>query len=97
MAVRFHRRVQHDLNQALDYYRLESAKLADEFFDLFIEATAIANNNPKHFHFDPSGLRRFNLKRFPYHFLYDENAKGIRIWVLRHNKRHPSYGLRRFK
>jgi hypothetical protein len=36
-----------------------------------------------------------NLERFPYHFLYDTHAEFIFIFVVRHDKRHPSFGLRR--
>lgn len=32
---------------------------------------------------------------FPYHFLYEEDQRKIRFLVLRHDKRHPNFGLRR--
>ena len=35
------------------------------------------------------------LPGFPYHFLYRETSYGIRISVLRHDKRRPDFGMRR--
>jgi len=52
--------------------------------------------NPRRFHFDRSGLRRCNLERFPYHFLYDIRGEYVRVWVLRHDRRNPDFGLDRF-
>ena len=66
---------------SLQSFRSESGKLS---------------RTPRYFHFDRSGLRRCNLDRFPYHFLYDIRGEHIRIWVLRHNRRHPDFGLKRF-
>ena len=96
MNVRFHRRVQTDLNQVLKQYYEVSESLGDDFFKGFQTGVRKALENPKFFHFDASGLRRCNLDRFPYHFLYDLRGGFIRIWVVRHNHRHPAFGLRRF-
>ena len=59
---------------------------------MFIEA---ARATPERFHPSDGGLRRVNLKRFPYHFLYRVLPRGIRVVVVRHNRRHPHYGTGR--
>ena len=41
------------------------------------------------------GYRRTALATFPYHFLYEIDSFGIWIAILRHDRRHPSYGLNR--
>jgi hypothetical protein len=41
------------------------------------------------------GFRRANLKRFPYHLLYELHPTSLRVVLVRHNKRHPQYGLPR--
>ena len=46
-------------------------------------------------HFDPSGMRRSNLVKFPYHVLFEQHLDWIRIIVIRHHHRSPSYGLGR--
>ncbi len=96
MTVRFHRLVQRDVWQIMRYYERESGvKLADEFYDEFLRKAQESGANPNKFHFDSSGLRRAQLRRFPYHLLFRIREQSIFILVLRHDRRHPSYGVRR--
>ena len=96
MTLWFHRLVQRDVQSILRYYEGESGgKLADEFYAEFMHFVGLVAANPERFHFDASGLRRANLDRFPYHFLYRVRSDSILILVVRHNKRHPSFGVRR--
>jgi hypothetical protein len=96
VEARFHRQVQGDLDQILRKYYAVSPQLGDDFFAEFQIGVRKAVDNPGLFHFDRSGLRRCNLERFPYHFLYDIRGQSLRIWVLRHNRRNPGFGLKRF-
>lgn len=96
MEVRFHRRVQADVDEILRKYNEISRQLGEDFFAEFQIGIGKVVENPRRFHFDRSGLRRCNLDRFPYHFLYDIHGEHIRIWVLRHERRHPNFGLERF-
>jgi len=96
VSARFHRRVQHDLNEILEKYHTVSDQLGEDFFAEFQIGIQKACSNPRFFHFDSSGLRRYNLERFPYHFLYDIQKEGLRIWVVRHDQRKPGFGVRRF-
>ncbi len=50
---------------------------------------------PTRHHLDASGLRRKNLKRFPFHILYEILSDLIRVMVIRHDRRNPEFGLRR--
>lgn len=96
MAVIFNRAVQRDVHQILDYYESESGRrLADAFYRELIRRVEEANANPERFHFTEPPLRRANLRRFPYHFLFRQMGENIRILVVRHHKRHPSFGMRR--
>ncbi len=47
------------------------------------------------FYLNQRRYRRSGLPTFPHLILFLENAKSIRIIVLKHVKRAPSYGLRR--
>ena len=96
MLARFHRRVQVDLDEILVKYYGISDQLGDDFFAEFQIGVEKACANPRFFHFDSSGLRRCNLERFPYHFLYDVRSDSLRVWVVRHNHRNSTFGLRRF-
>jgi len=94
--VIFHRLVQRDMDGILRYYREEAAiSVADRFFETFLHVIDSALTSPKRFHPITSALRRANIPGFPYHFLYRETNFGIRILVLRHDRRHPDYGMRR--
>jgi plasmid stabilization system protein ParE len=96
MTVKFHRLVQRDAWEIMRYYERESGrKLADEFHDEFMAVVRAAAENPERNHFDSSGLRRAALRRFPHHFLYRVRRDDILILVLRHDKRHPAFGVRR--
>lgn len=96
MELRYHRRVQADLNRILEELGLISESLSDDFFAEFVAVVEKVASNLRFFHFDSSGLRRCNLDRFPYLFLYDIRRDHIRAWVVRHDRRNPSLGLRRF-
>lgn len=94
----YHRLIRRDLQSALDYYEAEgTAKLADRFF-ADVEATIRSiEQNPLGHHFSDGGLRRASLSSFPYHILYEAEPETIWIAVLRHDRRHPGFGLRRQK
>jgi plasmid stabilization system protein ParE len=83
------------LNQILEKYDDVAAQLGDDFFAEFKSGLVKARDNPRFFHFDACGLRRCNLNRFPYHFLYDIQSGIIRIWVVRHDQQNPRFGMRR--
>lgn len=98
MDVIYHRLINRDLRTALDYYESEGGlKLGDRFFEDVERTVTKIEANPKGFHFSDGGLRRAALKSFPYHFLYEYEEEKDVVWilVLRHDHRHPSYGLKR--
>lgn len=97
MEIRFHKRVRSDLKEILSKYDIISETLGDDLYAEFQVGIRRVSANPRYFHFDSSGLRRFNLERFPYHFLYDITDSMIRIWVVRHDHRDPHFGIQRFR
>lgn len=92
----FHPRFQKDLHDALEYYQEQAGKsVADRLFtEVEVEVHQILTS-PTLYHFDTSSLRRANLPKFPYHILFFESPDQIAFQVLKHNSRHPSFGLRR--
>jgi plasmid stabilization system protein ParE len=81
----------------MDHYASISEALAEGFWNELQGAFGNVVATPTAHHFDPSGLRRFNLKRFPYNILYVVKGDRIRIQVVRHNSRRPNFGVRRAK
>jgi plasmid stabilization system protein ParE len=54
-----------------------------------------AARRPESFSVRERELRRVNLLRFPYHFLFRIAGDTVRILVVRHHGRHPSLGIHR--
>jgi toxin ParE1/3/4 len=95
MKVGYHPAVQKDVNRALRRYDQFSERLGNEFWSELNKYIATAAANPLRFHRYLQDLRRANLKRFPYHFLYRILSDRIRIIAVRHHKQRPTFGLRR--
>jgi len=96
MTLSFNKRVSSDLKGILAFYEQESGmNLAEEFQAESIACLDRVLNNPQQFHFFINDLRRANLKRFPYHFLYRIESISIRILVIRHHHRNANFGVER--
>ena len=88
----YHPRVPAEVREILAYYDEVSPVVGDEFWQELTEALRLAREFPERHHFDPSGRRRGNLKRFPYHFLFRVFDETVRITVVRHDQRNPKFG-----
>jgi hypothetical protein len=95
MTCRYHPAAQKDVYGILDFYDALSTELGDAFYTELIDAVTEATNLPARFRKVTNRFRRANLKRFPYNFLFEVKDWGIRVMIVKHNKRHPEYGLRR--
>jgi len=96
MGLVLHRLIQRDLRSVLTYYRGEvGPELALRFYAEFEQLVAEVAANPRRFHLVSETLRRANFRRFPYHLLYRATDSDVRILVLRHQRRDPSFGLER--
>ena len=97
--ISFHPSVQADVSEALSRYYEISQNLVDGFWEELTQAFQEALRSPESNHFDliAADLRRVNLKRFPYNFLYLVEADRIRIQGVRQNSRRRGYGTRRLK
>ena len=94
----FHPLVQRDLNEILDYYEAEAGpEVSDRFEAEFQVAIAGIKADPRHFPFyqKQRRYRRCLLPTFPHLILFRETESYMRIMVLKHVKRAPSFGLRR--
>lgn len=96
MNVILNRSVSKDVRDILRYYEAVSGhELASEFFNELMVHIHKASENPERHHVYAKGLRRANLERFPYHFLYRTRKDAIYVLVVRHEKRDPMFGMRR--
>lgn len=94
--VVFHPHVQSDMGDVLQYYREQGGlALSERFFEMFLATVERVRKNPEACHPAAKGMRRVAIKGFPYHLLFRSSKVKIRMLVLRHDKRHPSFGLSR--
>jgi plasmid stabilization system protein ParE len=94
MEVGYHPLASRDLLGILRYYHEISPRLADDFEVEFRAKISVAAETPLRFPAVGS-FRRANLRKFPYHLLYQCQKHSIRVMVIRHNKRDPDYGTSR--
>ena len=95
MRVEYHPAVEQDVAEALRRYDSVSHRLSEEFKAELQRMIALAAANPGRFHVIKPGFHRANLKRFPYYFVYRKLVDGIRVTLVRHNRRHPDFGMER--
>ena len=69
-GVSYHPKTTSEVREFAEYYQAISLKLAREFRQELLAAISRASEFPERLHFDESGIRRANLKRFPVHFLF---------------------------
>ena len=93
--ILYHSAIQKEIREILAHYEEVSDQLADDFWDELIKAFDYARRFPTRQHFDPSGRRRVNLTRFPYHFLFKTSDTQIKVTVVKHNSRDSGFGTRR--
>lgn len=71
MRLEFHKQVALDISRIMDYYEnVAGPELADEFYaelQFFFQKAA---GSPESYSVRELGLRRVNLRRFPYDFLF---------------------------
>ena len=84
-----------DAQRIFKDYETINAELGDRFWLELMEALEQIRRHPERCHFDETGKRRKNLKRFPFHVLYEERPKDTKVLVIKHHRRSPSYGMRR--
>jgi plasmid stabilization system protein ParE len=95
MRLVYHPLVHRDVGGILRHDDRISGRLGDEFWSELMCLLESVSRNPERFHLNDRGLRRANMQRFPYHLLFRRNSDGIRVLVVRHDKRDPAYGVRR--
>jgi plasmid stabilization system protein ParE len=77
------------------YEEVATTELANDFYAELRHFMTEAATRPESFAVRERDIRRVNLHRFPYHFLFRVVGDAVRILVIRHHSRHPSLGTRR--
>ena len=88
MRLEFHRLIASDISRIMDYYEdAAGPQLADEFYQELCAFFEKAADSPEVYAIRERDLRRVNLERFPYHFLFRIVDDAVRVLVVRHHRR----------
>ena len=98
MDLSFNRLVQKDVDEIIDYYEAISDKLVSRFFcDMELRINEI-KENPKRSPKDQNHplYRKVKMRNFLYCIVYRVLFNRIRVLVIKHENRKPSFGLKRY-
>jgi plasmid stabilization system protein ParE len=96
MRIEYHPSLHAELEEIRDYYESQSIGLGRDFVDEFERQILTIAAMPGRWMVVQGDLRRSLMKRFPYVIFFRIlGADMIRVTVVKHEKRHPSLGMRR--
>jgi plasmid stabilization system protein ParE len=90
-SLRFDAAAERELNEAVDFYDLESPGLGDVFLAEFERALTQVEAFPEAAEPLRDRVRRHLLHTFPYALLYSLRADEVRILAVAHQRRRPFY------
>ena len=89
-------KVYSDIDEIMGYYeRVATPGLGEEFCTELRYFVTLVADKPRSFSIRSVIYGEANLRRFPYHFLFRVVGHEVRILVVRHHHRHPSFGSSR--
>jgi plasmid stabilization system protein ParE len=96
MRIEYHPALAGELAEVRVYYNSKVPGLGDEFVDEFERTALRIAATPECWMTVNRDLRRALMRRFPYAILFRILRDGaIRITVVKHERRHPAYGVAR--
>ncbi len=94
--IEYHPSVMAELEEVRDYYEKKSEGLGLAFVNELEQQLLKVAAMPTRWMIVQGDLRRSLMKRFPYVIFFREiDGGGIRVTVVKHEKKHPAFGLRR--
>ena len=96
MELIYHRLAVKDVKEIARSHAEVSDKVHDRFWMELESALEMIRKHPGQ-HPDPNfpNMRRRNLKKFPFHIIFEEHVSFVRVMVVRHHRRKSSFGMRR--
>jgi len=94
MIVEYHPAVEQELKEARTFYENRSSGLGEQFIDEFEHQALRIAEAPGRWAILTRDIRRSLMRRFPYVIYFRQPSAGLlRITVVKHQRRHPVYGL----
>lgn len=96
MSFELHPSAEKDLENASDYYLKNAGHVvANRFLEEFYRAATYLVANPNIVSQAENSHRTYPLRLFPYSIVYVLSGGKVRVLVVRHHRRRPSFGARR--
>jgi len=95
VELEYHPLVRKDLAEILDWYDARSETAGDRFFAEFEETVDGLLSGRLHGYRLDEFATKIRMRRFPYSISYEMTSDRLFIFVVKHQKRHPSTGMRR--
>ena len=96
MKIEYHPAVEHELRQIIDFYNERAPGLGNQFLNEFEKQALIISSVPNRWMIIDGDIRRTLMKRFPYVIYFQTiGAEIVRVTVVKHQRRHPKYGIHR--
>ena len=96
MRIEYHPAIEGELRKIINYYNQSSLDLGSEFLNELEKQIIKISSMPNIWIIVEGDVQRSLMERFPYviYFRVVEN-KVLRVTVIKHQRRHPSLGIRR--
>jgi plasmid stabilization system protein ParE len=96
MRIEYHPSIAAELEEIRNYYEEKSVGLGLAFVDEFEHQLLRIAAMPSRWMVVRGDLRRSLMRRFPYVIFFREiDGDVVRVTVVKHEKKHPAFGLRR--
>ena len=95
MEVKLIEPAQIELEDAIEYYNIQSAGLGDRFFNEVLDMIEVIKIFPKAWTHISRNTRKAILKNFPYNLIYTIYHNKIYILAVAHQHREPEYWVNR--
>jgi toxin ParE1/3/4 len=94
MRIDYHPAIADELEEIRDHYEVHSPGLGRDFVDEFERQILTIAAMPTRWMVASGDVRRSLMRRFPYVILFRIVADDtIRVTVVKHERRHPAFGL----
>jgi len=96
MRIEYHPALEAELAEVRNYYNDRSRNLGDDFINEFERQVLRIAAMPSRWRVVRGDMRKALMRRFPYLIFFrvvDDSV--IRITVIKHERRHPAYGMHR--
>ena len=97
IPILFHPDAEDELGQAIGFYEERQVGLGLDFEREVIHGLSYIHEAPDRWPMHKYGIRKYLLKRFPFHIFYLEQPDYIWIVAVAHCSRKPNYWKERLK